>query len=249
MKSFYESFRESSELSIFMPESNFNPHYHNNVEVYLIRDNNYQMSLNDQVFDVSDGSIVIADSYEVHGYNSISKKQDNSSRIIVIPYGYLAYFNEIKGERRIKNSQVKNRELCYKLIKFVDEHILTASTIDEKKHAVNYFLSLIISVLEFEEEKDVDSVKLIKKILSYIHKNYRENITRKSIAKELGYSEEYISRVFNAFLRTNISNYVNNLRVDYVENNKKLLDKTVTELIFEAGFNSQRTYFRAKKSR
>ena len=206
MKSFYESFREASELLITVPESSFNPHFHNNVEIYLIKNAKYFMSINQLNFTIDNGSIVIADSYDVHGYKMVDENVvDDCSRIIVIPYEYLSYFNKVKGDRRIKNPHVKNHKLCDKLIKFVDEHILTASTIDEKKHAVNYFLSLIISVLEFEEEKDVDSVKLIKKILSYIHKNYRENITRKSIAKELGYSEEYISRVFNAFLKTNIS--------------------------------------------
>jgi hypothetical protein len=38
---------------------------------------------------------------------------------------------------------------------------------------------------------------------------------------------------------------LNDLRVDYVEKNKNQ-NKTLTELIFEAGFNSQRTYYRAK---
>lgn len=46
-----------------------------------------------------------------------------------------------------------------------------------------------------------------------------------------------------------ISKYVNNLRLEYVEMNKKLSDKTLNELIFEAGFNSERTYFRAKKNK
>lgn len=249
MKGFYESFRESTELSIFTPDLYFNPHYHINVEIYLIKDGKYQMNVNNQVFTIEDGSIVIADSYDVHGYNSISNKQDNTSRIMVIPYNYLVYFNEIKGERKIKNPHLKNKTLCDKLIRFIDEHILTATSIDAKKHAVNYFFSLIIENVEFEEVKRTDSVKIIKKILNHIHQNFKENITRKSIAQKFGYSEEYVSKVFHKFLKTGISTYVNNLRLDYVEKNKNISDKTTLELIFEAGFNSQRTYFRAKKNK
>lgn len=247
MKSYYESFRESSELLIFTPNLNFNPHYHNNVEIYLIKGNDYQMRINDQVFDAGDGSIVIVDSYDVHGYKRISDKIDDSSRIMVIPYNFLSYFNEVKCERRIKNPHVKNKLLCEKLICLIDEHILTATSIEAKKHVVNYFFALIIQNLEFEKIKGTDSVKLIKKVLNYIHQNFKENITRKSIAQKFGYSEEHISRIFHKFLKIGISSYINDLRLDYVEKNKNISDKTTLELIFEAGFNCERTYFRAKK--
>lgn len=249
MKSFYESNRETSELLITSPEAFFNLHYHANVEIYLITNGEYLMQLNDQTFKISDGSIVVADSYDVHGYTSISPQTvDDCSKILVIPYEYLSYFNKIKGDRKIKNPHLSDKKLCEKLTKFVAEHLETATRLEIKKHAVDYFFSLFLHLIEFEEKTGIDSVKLIKKILTYIHQNFKENISRNSIAKSLGYSEEHISRVFHKFLKTGISNYVNNLRLDYVENNKGVGDKTLLELILEAGFNSQRTYYRVKST-
>ena len=248
MKGYYEEYREQSKLSVVNASTFFNSHYHNNAEIYLFNGGKYSMSVNDQTFIASKGSIIIADSYDVHGYKRLESGSDNDCKIIIIPYEYLTEFNRIKGDRRIKNMHSQNEELCEKLLKFTLEHIIPSISLESesvKKSAVEYFLSLILQELEFEKQNNLGSVVLIKNILSYIHLNFKNDITRSSISKELGYSEEHVSRVFKKFLKTSISKYLNDLRVDYVEKNKSQ-NKTLTELIFEAGFNSQRTYYRAK---
>ena len=247
MKVFYESDREGSLLAVTHGENYFKPHYHINVEVYLIKSGSYLMTVNDKSFVASAGSIVVADSYDMHGYERIDTLDDNECKILIIPYEYLQNFNLKKQDRKIKNPHIVDKKLCDKLIDFVDNFILPCSSESTKKSAVDYFLALIFDTLEFEDDKTAGSVKLIKNILNYVHSNFKNNITRSTIAKEFGYSEEHISRVFSKFLKTSISKYLNDLRVDYVEKNKNGT-KSITELIFEAGFNSQRTYFRAKKN-
>lgn len=247
MKSIYEFNRELTGIHITEPENEFFSHFHNNVEIYLIDNGKYQMTLNDKSFVVGNGDIVIADSYDVHSYKRVQENKNEDSRIIIIPYEYLLYFNRIKGERKIKMPLISDKSLCTLLIKFIDEHIAIAKTEDARKLSIDYLFSLLLQKLEFEKEKGIDNAKVIKQILSFIHNNFKDDASRKTIAKNLGYSQEHISRVFHKFMKTSISNYVNNLRLDYVQNNKSNSDKSLIELIYEAGFNNQRTFYRIKK--
>ena len=246
MKSFYEVDREATQLFVTHANDRFNFHYHINLEIYLIKSGSYLLTVNDSSFVASAGSIVVVDSYAVHGYERLDLDDKDGCKIVIIPYDYLTKFNSVRGDRIIKNPHVIDKELCNKLIGFVEAHIQTATSQSVRESAINYFLSLIVEIIEFKEEKLSGSVALIKNVLSYIHKNFQSDISRKKIAKEFGYSEEHVSRVFAKFMKTSISGYVNDLRLDYVENNKKTTQKPLTELIFEAGFNSQRTYYRVK---
>ena len=246
MKSFYEVDREATQLFVTHANDRFNFHYHINLEIYLIKSGSYLLTVNDSSFVASAGSIVVVDSYAVHGYERLDLDDKDGCKIVIIPYDYLTKFNSVRGDRIIKTPHVIDKELCGKLIEFVEEHIQTATSQSVKESAINYFLSLILEVVEFKEEKLSGSVALIKNVLSYINKNFQKDISRKSISKEFGYSEEHVSRVFAKFMKTSISGYVNDLRLDYVEKNKKTTQKPLTELIFEAGFNSQRTYYRVK---
>ncbi|MBQ8308818.1 MAG: helix-turn-helix transcriptional regulator [Clostridia bacterium] len=87
----------------------------------------------------------------------------------------------------------------------------------------------------------------IRSILAYIQQNYRAEISRKSIARALGYTEAHISRVFHRYLGVGLAEYINGLRLAYVKKLRANGDtRTTIELIYEAGFNSQQTYYRVK---
>ena len=75
-----------------------------------------------------------------------------------------------------------------------------------------------------------------------------EDVRRKKIAAALGYTEEHISRVFNRYIGSSISAYLNRVRIEYIERLRRDGDKRPTiELIYESGFKSQQTYYRVKQ--
>jgi methylphosphotriester-DNA--protein-cysteine methyltransferase len=86
--------------------------------------------------------------------------------------------------------------------------------------------------------------------LFYINQNFKEEINLKILAKQFGYTAEHISRVFNHYLNVSLPEYINGLRLDYVENAIKEGSKeNITSLLFSAGFKSIQTYYRAKNKR
>ncbi|MBQ3219170.1 MAG: helix-turn-helix domain-containing protein, partial [Clostridia bacterium] len=62
----------------------------------------------------------------------------------------------------------------------------------------------------------------------------------------LGYSDAHISRIFSLYVKKSLPDYVNELRFKEVN---RLIENTngkITDLIFDAGFNSIQTYYRVK---
>ena len=85
----------------------------------------------------------------------------------------------------------------------------------------------------------------LHRILSYLGTNFRENLSRKSAAREMGISESTLSHLFSASLRTSFPRYLTLLRL---EEAKHLLTESrlsVTAVASAAGFPSLRTMNRA----
>lgn len=248
MKGFYEQDREEKGLAINRNgDHSFEPHYHANLELLLVGRGGYLVNVNENSYEIEDGELVVVDSYDIHSYRKNDNCEKPNTCVVVIPYEYLGKFNERKQGARIENSVLKNPQLCEKLLQIIDGFLLKEQDENVLESGIDLALSLLCKELRFTEDKTSGEVDLVRKILSYIHENYQENITRMSIARTLGYTETHISKVFHRFVKKGISAYINELRLNYIE--KKKGEKTLNDLIFEAGFNSERTYYRYRKGR
>ena len=73
---------------------------------------------------------------------------------------------------------------------------------------------------------------------------HNDDITAVSLAAQIGYSREYVSRLFNKYMKESIPSYINKTRAQYVEEQKRISDKRLTELILAAGFKYTSSYYR-----
>lgn len=81
------------------------------------------------------------------------------------------------------------------------------------------------------------------KILQYVDGIFKEKLSLERIARNLGYSREYISRVFHRYMKRGLNDYINERRLDYISRADKT--RKISELALEAGFSSMQTYYRA----
>lgn len=85
---------------------------------------------------------------------------------------------------------------------------------------------------------------IIYRTVSYIGKNFKEEISLDIMAKDLGVSKYSLSRVFSSTFHTNFNQYLNEHRLNYAVSLLEYSDKSITEICLEAGFQSQRTFNR-----
>ena len=74
-----------------------------------------------------------------------------------------------------------------------------------------------------------------------------EAFSLKNIARKFGYAQAHVSRVFHRYTNTGLPRYVNRLRLNYIETRRRNdPSASLTDLIFDAGFKSIPTYYRAR---
>lgn len=85
---------------------------------------------------------------------------------------------------------------------------------------------------------------LLCTILEFIERNFRESITLKELARQIGYSYNYLSNYINKNLSASFSTLVNDYRVNYAKYLMKSSDMNMTEISNACGFITIRNFNR-----
>lgn len=248
MKAYHEQLREESESLIIQRSTNhtFNPHFHINVELLIVKKGKTKITCNGMEYLLTDGMIAFFDSYDIHEY--VTYPADNTDDcLLVVPLKMLDNFNKIRKSGKIINPVFYDVELCNKLIYIIDTFLIEQTDKTIIASSVDLILSLINSKLQILESSENNDGELIVKILDYINKNFKSDVSLQKVSAILGYCTAHVSRTFHKYLKMTLPEYVNNLRLDYVEKHKNDKDVLITKLIFDAGFKSIQTYYRNKK--
>lgn len=93
------------------------------------------------------------------------------------------------------------------------------------------------------------SIVRLNDVLQYLHQHWQENLSVAQLAAQVYVSPNYLSRFFNKYLGTTITEYLLNLRmqaaVELLENDPG----SITEIAMKTGFPSATTFIRTFKQR
>ncbi len=248
MRGYYEKFRDDDTALLVARggEHSYSAHFHRNMEVFMVKSGQYRLTVNGETLTVNAGSIAVIDSFAVHSYERVGERGDDC--VLVIPAHYERRFERKKQGRKIVNPVILDADLCAELIALADGYLCKPSSPEAEQCACELILARLGEKLTFTEVKGREESSAVREILAYIEENFRGDVSRKTVARALGYSEAHVSRVFHRFMGEGISAYVNRLRHAYVQ--RMLIaspERTVMELIEEAGFTGVQTYYRTKK--
>ena len=248
MKAYYETNRDKAgDIHVSRSRDHTYPsHFHMSVELFAVRRGSYLLTVNGVTHEVTDGCAAFIDCYDVHAYERLEEEADDC--VIVIPYSLALRFNEVRENRQITHHVIKDAALCARLITLADGFLLAEEDTSIKASTAELMLSLMLGGLSFGEERKGGESQLVRQILCYIQEHFREELRRTDIARALGYSPEHISRVFHKYLPCSLNDYINALRLEYIDDRRRREGgTTLTELVFEAGFGSEQTYYRARR--
>ncbi len=250
MDMFYENRNITDEIFVKREKSHLFPaHFHLSLEIFLLAKGEYVLTLNGEKVRISSGDIFIADSYDVHSYDEQnSNTAEENAVVVILPYKYLAKFNAERKGFKLKTPVVHNEKLCRKLIEMADEYFQPDKSEQIKSSATELFLALLCEELQFSDEKTGEEEVLIRSILAFVQENYKGEVPLSKVARHLGYSEAHISRAFHKYIKMSLPEYVNRLRLEYVSREKaKDSRRKMVDLVYEAGFKSQQSYYRWKE--
>ena len=238
---FYEKLREEQPSLIYHEGDNsFPPHFHKNIELLYCLESGLDVFVNGNKITLSKNELLILDSYEVH---YIIGKQNSLS--LVIPLIYTDDYFKYKGGKSLcKNLLVDAGGLYAKLIREVWNKKEAGFLL--MKGLVNTLLGNIVIEAGLKTDKPGKSGALIRKIIIYINENFQNNITLSELAAKFSYNKFVISHTFNNEVGMNLNEYINTLRLDnFIETMKDNKEAEETQVIFDSGFNSLQTFYRA----
>ena len=250
MKGYYQILEDNIEKIDYRKGSSFKfpAHFHKKIELFILKKGEYDITLNGKNFTLKSGDIAFFDCYDIHSY-APQKTPDCVGLVLIIPTFAISKFLNFKGGKKILNPIISNSALCDEIYNLGVNFIVPTEYDDNiKSCAIELIASLLSSHLILSNQVKADETSLVQNLLRYLNSNFQSDLSLKNMSKEFGYSPEHISRIFHRYLDISLPDYANQLRLEYIENAlKKDGSRKITDLIFEAGFNSIQTYYRAKR--
>lgn len=224
-------------------------HFHRNVEIFCIFSGSAQVFIDDTEFELSSGDAVFIRSWQIHSYKC---EEGTEVGFALLGSRYMKTFYELFPDLFppvFLNDKEKNKELL-DYMTFLSKRNNTFSPLECYSYT-NMFLHLITS--EYGVHVRPDSVKkkgfsVLPQIIQYIYDNYNQPITLSSLAEHFHYAPLSLSRLFGRYIKIDIRNFINNVRIQHVLALKNLPEnneKSIIELAFQCGFNSVSSFYRA----
>ena len=107
----------------------------------------------------------------------------------------------------------------------------------------------VFSEMEMVKKESLRGNNLVYEIVEYVAQNFREKITLNQMAHDLGMNKYVLSRLFSKTFQCNFTSYVNGIRLNYAVAMLDGTKATITDICYECGFESQRTFNRVFKER
>ena len=156
---------------------------------------------------------------------------------------YIPLYFRIAGERRLKPQPIAACELTQLLDRLPSIKMESPLLIGGY---LNLICAKVVEKSEFEAAGHSDSV-LYQEVISYLSAHFTEDITLKSVAKEFGYNEKYLSHSLHALTGIHFSRLLSLYRVEHA---KKLLQEqrhNIAWVATECGFSALNSFNRVFK--
>lgn len=221
-------------------------HFHARFEMLFMLEGECEAIIDGVAIPKKAGDVIIVNGFQTHWYRPKTEKLKAyvlcmDEDLYMSDYRQMYGWKNIRLEKKWYTAETSSR------IKSILDEWYEKGTADFLQNK-GYFSLILHELLNVSTLYSVEETKLNGiDILRYVQKHSHENITLQSIAKELGYTAEYLSRRFNEMAGMNFRAYLNKVRVEKAKELLKDKTKRLSDVIVEVGFINEATYYRALK--
>lgn len=258
MRVFYENRSYDNKLPVHTNVTrgfSFLAHWHTDIEIIMVLKGRIQVGINQDERVLTKGEAAVCTSGQIHFYKEICK---DSEIILTIFHPRLVGFPDGWPKEQVLSSPFILREECNKSwIDALQKVLLSLN--DEAKHEgewVHYMVTARIYEITGLLAKHASFIPVGKdparkpgssithRILHHIDERYMTNLTLEKVANEFGVSASYLSKLVKKTSGMSFLSYLVNRRIIRAEYLLKNSGKNITEIAFDCGFESIRTFNR-----
>jgi len=246
--------------------TNYPFHWHKYLEIFHMVKGKLDISVNGKIYTVHKGDIVIVNSDLIHGYFNVSQ----DTRIIKFQFGtelfdqLLVDIRDSRNDslifnRKVLITKIQDEEVHKKLVKLIYElRYEYCNKIEGYRLAIKkilYDLTLLI-LREIPLKQNYiktnnivnPNFSALERAFSFIYKHYDDpEITLDNASDAAHLSKFYFSRFFRERTGMTYHTYLSRLRVNRVQELLCETNMAITEIAYNCGFTSLKTFNRIFK--
>lgn len=232
-------------------------HWHEEMEITLVKKGSGQHKIDLTPFDVKEGDIILVKPFSLHSIEQVNNDDMIWDTMVfnlnmlnsaltdgcLIKYFAPIFNNENELPMIIRIDSPGHDEI-YSTIKKIFR-CYTNKTYGFELELKSLLFHLFYTIYENKLVKEKKSSSIskevsnkIKSILQFIHENYNKDLTIPEIASTCNFSEYHFMRFFKKYIGMTCIEYINNFRLETASSLLNESDKSIIDISFEVGFNN-----------
>ncbi|SKC49372.1 GH39 family glycosyl hydrolase [Maledivibacter halophilus] len=233
----------------------FEMHWHKEVEILLVLQGSVNIRVGNERYLLQEDDLILINRNEIHNTNKT--EEDNILFALQInPEYYATHYPQIKKivfdcksflhgkneQKRFDTIRGYLAQIVWELNKKREGYQLTIGSIVYLLAA--YLVDNFDYVLIEDKKEAIMSKNIIRiqSIIEYINDNLEKKVTLKDIADNQNLSIYYLSHFIKENMGMSFQEYLNNIRLDKAVYLLLNTNKTITELSYESGFSSTKSF-------
>ena len=221
-------------------------HWHTSIEIFAVMEGSLDFFVNKEEYPLKAGEQIIINSNELHSIHAIEK---NKTVVLQIPLKQFEnYFTAQRYIRFRGQEELVDKKLASLLRKLY--HVYSERKIGYEFRTISIFYEIMyILVKDYRvtetREKDIRHSRrldALSKITTYMREHYREELRLSDVAATFGYSDAYLSRMFQKYAKINYKTYLQDIRMAYAYRDLLNTDHTISQIALDNGFCSSRGF-------
>ena len=233
----------------------FPPHIHGSLECIHIARGTLELGIGQEFYHMEQGDLSIIFPDIIHHYQIFDSRGCTCTYLLASP-SLTGDFSESLQKYCPENPVIPCQNLHPDVIYLLNRLLSDSKNQEPQPFGSTLQLSFIQIILArclpsytLMEKGMIDNDDLVYQVVSYLARNFTEEVSLTSMARDLGVSPYILSRVFSGTFHMNFNQYLNDLRLNQACIQLVHTDQTITDICLNAGFESQRTFNRVFKER
>ena len=221
-------------------------HWHTSIEIFAVLEGRLEFFLNKEEYPLKAGEQLIINSNEIHSIHAVEK---NKTVVLQIPLkqfeNYFTAQRFIRFRSQDETADAKLTSLIRKLYKvYVARDVGYEFRTMSLFYEIMYMLVKNYRLTEVHEKEIRHSRRLdaLSKITTYMREHYNEDLKLSELASTFGYSDAYLSRMFQKYAKVNYKTYLQDIRMAYAYRDLINTDRTISQIALDNGFCSSRGF-------
>ena len=221
-------------------------HWHTSVEIFAVMEGRLDFFVNKDEYPLKAGEQIIINSNEIHSIHAVEK---NKTVVLQIPLKQFEnYFTAQRYIRFRGQEELVDKKLVSLLRKLY--HVYSERKIGYEFRTISIFYEIMyILVKDYRvtetREKDIRHSRrldALSKITTYMREHYREELKLSDVAATFGYSDAYLSRMFQKYAKINYKDYLQSVRFEHAVKELEETEHQIGDIALNHGFPNSKAF-------